>query len=304
MKKKLHGFFIKLFSIFFKNSSKLFGFQFFRHAKFQSFDQSQEFVFSSIEWEGGREHYVCFPYDQAISRHIFADGHFGWGQVSKVIKILGPEFKIKTLIDIGANIGSICIPMVKRGIAEQAIAFEPEPQNFRALMANIYINGLNGKITAHNLALDSDNKEKEVVVELSTDNSGDHRVRVIDTGGMYNESNRKTVKVKSNSLSKVIPLKSVEHSLIWMDTQGYEGRILEGAIDFCTARVPLVTEFWPYGLIRSDSYTLFKRAILHYKHFYDLSEKSPVRRDVTENAIDSLYNKFKDSDGWVDLLLV
>ena len=38
-----------------------------------------------------------------------------------------------TFLDIGANIGVICIPAVKRGLVESANAVEPERKNFELL---------------------------------------------------------------------------------------------------------------------------------------------------------------------------
>ncbi|MBE7411806.1 MAG: FkbM family methyltransferase [Leptospiraceae bacterium] len=237
MKKKINRYIVSIIALFFRFTA-WFEFKILRQAKFQSLDQRQEYVFSSVEWEGGREHYVCFPYDQAISKHVYVDGHFGWTHVPRVLKILGSDFKLKTLIDIGANIGTISIPIVKRGLAERAIAFEPEPRNFRTLMANIYINGLADKIVAYNLALGSE--EKDVIFELSTDNSGDHRVTVSEQDGMYSESRRKKITVKSKSLDEMFPVSKNNECLIWMDTQGYEGKILEGAKEICKARIPMV----------------------------------------------------------------
>ena len=42
-----------------------------------------------------------------------------------------------------------------------------------------------------------------------------------------------------------------------MDTQGYEGYILSGALRLIDASVPIVTEFWPYGLKRSNGLDMF-----------------------------------------------
>ena len=42
----------------------------------------------------------------------------------------GKTYQIKKLYDIGANIGVTCIPAVNRGYVKQAIAVEPESENF------------------------------------------------------------------------------------------------------------------------------------------------------------------------------
>jgi hypothetical protein len=40
-------------------------------------------------------------------------------------------------------------------------------------------------------------------------------------------------------------------SLIWMDVQGFEGHVLEGGARTIRKGVPVVAEFWPYGIRRS-----------------------------------------------------
>ena len=77
----------------------------------------------------------------------------------KFLRILGKKHKKKTLIDIGANIGSISIPALARGFFRNAIVFEPEIKNYRVLIANIYLNKLENKIRSINLAL-SNRKKK------------------------------------------------------------------------------------------------------------------------------------------------
>jgi len=108
------------------------------------------------------------------------------------------------------------------------MAFEPEPRNYRALVANIYLNDLADKITPYNLALGSE-PNQELTFELSTDNGGDHRVKVRQEDGLYSESLRRNIKVKSKRLDDVINEIDNKSSLIWMDTQGFEGYVMKGA---------------------------------------------------------------------------
>ncbi len=46
----------------------------------------------------------------------------------RAVSLLGRR-GLTSLIDIGANIGTICIPAVKCGLFDRAIAIEPEPLN-------------------------------------------------------------------------------------------------------------------------------------------------------------------------------
>ncbi len=159
-----------------------------------------------------------------------------------------------TALDIGANIGVIGIALVLRGYAARVIAVEPEAANFELLLRNVGQNGLTQAIRCERVALGT--VEGSVQLELSPDNWGDHRVRgpLGPAPGAYGESSRATVTVPAATLDglleRVCPA-GERPSLIWMDVQGFEGRVLAGGTRTIQAGVPVVAEFWPYGIRRS-----------------------------------------------------
>src|SRR5215813_14336416 len=78
------------------------------------------------------------------------------------------------VLDVGANLGMLCIPLVKQGYFRRAIAFEPAPETYRLLAHHIYQNDLRERIDCLTYALSSAAGALEL--ELSDDNSGDHRI--------------------------------------------------------------------------------------------------------------------------------
>ena len=59
--------------------------------------------------------------------------------------------------------------------------------------------------------------------------------------------------------------------LVWMDTRGHEGRVIEGAAGVCVAGVPLCLEFWPNRLRKSGRVAeLIGTLVCHYRHFDDM----------------------------------
>jgi FkbM family methyltransferase len=159
-----------------------------------------------------------------------------------------------TALDIGANIGVIGIALVLRRYAARVIAVEPEASNYELLLRNVRQNGLADVIQCERVALGA--ADGRVLMELSPDNWGDHRVRgpLGAAPGEYDESSRATVTVPASTLDGLLgrvgpaggPL-----SLIWMDVQGFEGHVLEGGAHTIQKGVPVVAEFWPYGIRRS-----------------------------------------------------
>ena len=64
---------------------------------------------------------------------MFVKEEFDLNKFEKALDFLNKKKKIENLYDIGANLGIICIPAVKRGLVKKAFAVEPEPKNFQLL---------------------------------------------------------------------------------------------------------------------------------------------------------------------------
>ncbi|MGH9619231.1 MAG: FkbM family methyltransferase [Bryobacteraceae bacterium] len=161
----------------------------------------------------------------------------------------------RTVLNVGANIGMTCIGLVRHGYFDRAIAFEPAPDNYRLLTHNIKQNGLSNSIVPFQLALSSSSAVSEM--ELSPDNPGDHRIRQSRSPGFFREQKRRTIKILSKTLDEVAERDPyIQHQridLVWVDIQGHEGHFFEGARKFLGRGVPVVSEFWPYGLQRAGT---------------------------------------------------
>jgi FkbM family methyltransferase len=209
--------------------------------------------------------------------------------------VAGP---IARLFDIGANIGTICVPAVARGLAETAVAIEPHPVNCRLLRANIALNGLHDRISVTECAAAAEDGG-EAMLEVNERNWGDHRVAptaqaIADEQG---ESARTRIAVPMRSIDS-IAAETGAPTLLWMDTQGFEGFVLAGAAAVLAARPPLVTEYWPYSLRRVGGYAAFHAAIAGYRDFIDLDAPGQVH-DVAE--FEARYAGLSTTQG-VDLL--
>lgn len=204
----------------------------------------------------GSEYYVVCAGDKAIGRDTFVEGRaYECDKVEKVVSLLPQKHNRLVLFDVGANIGTVGIHCVKKGYFRQCVAFEPEPRNHRLLRANVALNGVEDAFDIHNIAL-SDSPGDELVFELSNDNFGDHRIQTTRSTGMFGEENRPTIAVESDCLDNYSSHLNSDDALIWIDTQGFEGKVLSGAKSLLARRIPLVIEFWVYGLKRSGCFDL------------------------------------------------
>lgn len=237
------------------------------------------------------EKFIIFNNDNIISKEMFVTGEFDLKKLRKSLDFLNKKYKINTLYDIGANIGVICIPAVKRGLVEKAFAVEPENKNFDLLKMNIAINNLQNKINTYNYAL-SDQDDKKIEMELAEDNSGDHRIKSMIKFNTHGEEKRKTTEVFTKKFDTLFQNVSPKTDLIWIDTQGYEPIILSGAKDLINSKAPIVLEFWPYALKRVGSWELMLKIIAQFDIYIDLSLENIEPQEINEKSLLDL------KEGW------
>jgi FkbM family methyltransferase len=234
------------------------------------------------------EKFILFTNDNVISKEMFISGKFDLTKLERTLEFLNKK-KIKTIYDIGANIGTICIPAIKRGLIENAFAVEPEKKNFELLKLNISLNNLQDKILTHNYALS--NKDDELVeMEIAADNYGDHRIKNEINFNIHGEEYRKTVKVKTKKFDTLFKSTNASNDLVWMDTQGYEPIILSGANNLINSKTPLVLEFWPYALKRAGLWDKMFEQLKNFDYYVDLSDQNLSAKNIDDNAILKLQN--------------
>jgi len=249
-----------------------------------------------------RESYVVNVADKIIGRILFFRGDFDFAKFERAFAILRDEGLLPgakeppTLIDVGANVGSICIPAIKRGFVARSLAFEPDHENFRLLRINSLLNDVDHLIEAHQAAIGD--REGLVQIVRSDTNFGDHRV-CIGSGDDAAQVHMTTLDSFCNGLD-------LSNLILWMDIQGFEGFALQGARRFREAGVPLIFEFCKSDLEASGSYDLLKSALAGsaYTTLYDLNESEPVGRPLTGDTLDELGESLDRRHEFTDLLVV
>ncbi|MBV9215962.1 MAG: FkbM family methyltransferase [Acidobacteria bacterium] len=249
--------------------------------------------------------------DWLIGKILFTRGGFEIDFIRHSVELLAKLGRLRPsgnriVVDVGANIGMISTAMLLQGYFRRAIAFEPSPRNFNLLKRNIEQNELGERVDAFDIALSSADGTADF--EISPDNSGDSRVRVVADEGKMGEARRKSVSVAVRSFDSFL----AEHSenandidLVWIDVQGHEGHFFEGAAEFFRGRdVPVVSEFWAYGIGRAgmdrERYCnvvshLFSRFFVHEKGGF-------TEHDIDE--IGRLFDKYRGPRQGTNIILV
>ena len=245
-------------------------------------------------------YYVVNTSDKMIGKSICKNLHsFDSQHLKAALKLIGKGKS--TIIDVGANVGTIGIIGISQQHFKKCIAFEPDPRNFKLLQANVILNGLNEKFDLRNEAL-SNKKDGLLNFELSENNFGDHRVHIQRIPGILNEESREIISVSVNTLDCVLKNYDLSDCLLFMDTQGHEGNVLSGAASLIKAKVPIVTEFWPYGLKRSNGLNLFYDVLLNSKYTTMWDLRYPDKKlKFSINEIKTIESGLGE-DGFTDLV--
>jgi FkbM family methyltransferase len=249
--------------------------------------------------------YLFSTRDQAISPSVFAHSGYEEDQLRWVLDYLGQPQKERTVVEVGANIGTTAIPLLVRYGAARVEAFEPEPFNYDLLRCNLILNHVDARALTHQTAISDANGE--VLFELCDINFGDHRVRSANGAGagVHGEANRPTITVAARRLDDAVTTPAAEIGLIWVDAQGHEAHILAGAPLLLASGIPWAIEYWPYGLSRQDGLDRLNRALAdRFTYVVDVRQSMRDGRAVRveTSALDRLAGGL--GDDYTDLILV
>lgn len=188
-------------------------------------------------------------------------------------------------VDVGANIGTATFAAVTACGFATAVAIEPDGTNAALVMATAALNGLAGRVrVVRAAALDH---ERGARLRRHRVSSARHTV---DADG--------EVHVPSVTLDG-LGLEGV--GMLWIDAEGSEGQVLDGARDLLRARPPIVLEFTPQALRRHSGLESVMRVALGYAERLHPSTGRPL--DL-ERLADELDGRGGKKTRRVDVLLV
>lgn len=232
-----------------------------------------------------REHFVVSTRDKVIGKELFLDGEFDFSKLIAALAILKQEGleAPRHLIDVGANIGSITIPALARGLFSTATAIEPHPENVRLLRTNVALNGLSDRVRIVESAV-GDKAGAILLLSEAPSNSGNHAIG--STG----------LSVTSCLLDDLEQPSS--RALLWMDIEGYEGHALAGGAKLLNAGIPFVSELNFQFLQASGGMDMFERAA-DGRRIFDLGSTGQ-----SETSLEELKSYLSAPGAFTDILAI
>jgi FkbM family methyltransferase len=155
---------------------------------------------------------IIRPGETGVTGNLYCCLH-DFADMGYLLHVLTPD---DVFVDVGANVGSYTI-LACAAKGAKGICFEPVPSTFERLMDNLRINNLVQRVEARNIGLSD--REGDLVFT-----SGEDTTNHIVAG---DEQASNVVQVKVLPLDAI--LEDVTPSLLKIDVEGFEMRVLEGA---------------------------------------------------------------------------
>lgn len=237
---------------------------------------------NSIKWD--------LDLNEGIDLSIFL---FGTSEkkIENLKKLFKPNSKL-TIIDIGANIGSISLPLARIFRKSKIFSIEPTNYAFKKLIKNLDLNEkLKKNIVLNQLFLSKAKKPKEVWSSWNFNNHKNKHKQHLGT--LHN------IKKKSYiSLSKFIDIKNIKKvDFIKLDVDGHELDVLKSGEKFLKKNNPTIfIEIAPYlypefGYKCSELITYIKN--LKYSFYTDDLKKitniDDYIKDITYGGSKNFY---------------
>jgi FkbM family methyltransferase len=264
-------------------------------------------------WPAGR--FAVSTADRDVGRETFVSGPYGERDAAlacrRLREELGSKFRIEhgLVLEVGANIGTTTVVFATVCGAAGVVAFEPSPRNFELLRHNVILNDLEQRVTAQPIAISDSGGH--AAFELSPRNSGDNRVRPpgYEPGGAFDENSRAVIDVELRTIDELvadgtIPIENV--ALMWIDTQGHEAHVLAGARSVTDRKIPVVIEYWPYGLERVSACERLHDVVADaFTHFINLDERlNPSLAVAKVDELERLRSSYWRADEATNLALL
>ncbi len=216
-----------------------------------------DFVICRLE-----DHWMAFdPKDRLIGKSISQYG--GWERPafrSLMLSLcsMGHDMAGRTFVDVGANIGTQTIYAFLDGGFSSALCVEPVPANLVCFRANVAVNGFADRV--HLIEGAAGAGPGEVEIGLSDTNSGGHSILSVGAG--------RRLSAPVDAVDAYLARGGVspdDIGMLWIDVEGFEPQVIEGAAGVLAAGPPLVLEFngGTYGKEAAERF--FERLAAHYE---------------------------------------
>jgi FkbM family methyltransferase len=158
-----------------------------------------------------------------IDTRLLAGQPYENAQIAKAESLIAAR-NIDLVIDIGANFGLYTILLGKLDQVREVIAFEPVRATCNKLNGNVFLNGLDAKVVAHQIALSDHAGEAEIHIDPRS--TGISRFDLSDARKKLRAFKR-TEAVRLERFDDVVSAAG-RKAFVKIDVEGHSGEVLAG----------------------------------------------------------------------------
>ena len=223
-----------------------------------------------------------------IEYRLYINGYFDLTALNFIKKYL--EISSTLFIDVGANIGSVSIPIANLGV--ETIAVEPVRQIYSKLLANVSLNAGHVK-SIHKALVGNDFKEKTITLFSPVGNAG-----ATSHNPNWNPS-------KGPNNSEIVDVLTLDHLvsslkfnkrncsiLIKIDVEGMEVDVLNGSNEVIRVFRPIFIMEWRIDRYESASKLLLLKTLRELCN-YNIFALHGSKTDVNVGDFDE-YNSYEN----------
>ena len=246
--------------------------------------------------------YLLFATKDVISNVLYNTGQWE-GYLIEISKQFIKDMNDPIVVDIGANLGAYSIPIAKsiQGVGGKVIGFEPQRIVYYQLCGNIILNRLDNYY-AYNQAVGDFNDEIEMP-EIDYEKNHNIGAFSLDSKLRTQLSMDKYI-LNANFKIPIIMLNNLElshaPSLIKIDVEGYELKVLKGAEGFLEKYnyPPLLFEAWDFSSFEEE-----RNNLLSFIKYLGYEVSLNVNQEyVAQHTKNTRYINFlKTPDGTINM---
>jgi len=232
------------------------------------------------------------PQDMGVGKVLRKTGAYGQDELARVLAHIGTD---ESALVVGAHIGSLVVPIAKN--CKQVVAIEANPDNFRLLKINLFLNAA-ANVRAENIAA-SDKTEMIEFVASRANSGGSKRMPQVRAFEYFYDSPN-TVSIRAHALDQFLERQSF--SLVFMDIEGSEYFALTGMQKILSVARALFVEFIPHHLRNVSGVTPAEFVALIAPHFANLeipSKTLHVKNSEFLPLLQGMFDRDEEDEGLI-----
>jgi FkbM family methyltransferase len=200
---------------------------------------------------------------ELIGRTLYVEGQWQRQSVidaAEVLRSNGLLGSRRCVVELGANIGTQSVYLLKTGLFDRLLAVEAHPDNHLLLQRNLVQNGFADRATALRVAVAAENGTLELFTTEA--NQGGHSAALKPKGAS-------SIVVPARTISSIVDSAGMavqDVGFFWIDLEGMEFEIVRSIVETFGNGVPILLEFSPrfYGPDKTAEFTAFLKQTFKY----------------------------------------